>query len=209
MTKYSADLKASCRLETIEKTPTRWQEEKKSINKGSLNRLKTIVGNSCSSFIDQEKRHKVSKLRLKSCTDNRNIIYKAPFKLHSHQKVKLSWKWCRIWYEWHFVWIQELTPLLRQLNFWCECGDKLSLLTLFDKGGGGAGWSPKNVLITVPKRLGRGSWNLVTFTINLFSIEKSYFWFPRLCSIAMATSLLGGTRGFLKLSLHMFPYNKI
>ena len=26
-------------------------------------------------------RHKVSEVRLKSCADNRNIIYKAPFKL--------------------------------------------------------------------------------------------------------------------------------
>ena len=41
--------------------------------------------------------------------------------LHSHQNVKLSQKWCRIWYEWYFEWIQVLTPLLRQFNFWCEC----------------------------------------------------------------------------------------
>ena len=35
--------------------------------------------------------------------------------------------------------------------------------------------APKMFLITVPKRLGRGSWNLVTININLFSIKKSYF----------------------------------
>ena len=64
-------------------------------------------------------------------------------------------------------------------------------------------------LTTVPKRLGGGSWNLVTFNINLFSIKKSYFWFPRLSSVTIATSLSGGTRGFLKLSFHMFPYNEI
>ena len=31
----------------------------------------------------------------------------------------------------------------------------------------------------------------------------------RLSSVTMATSLSGGTRDFLKLSFHMFPYNKI
>ena len=64
-------------------------------------------------------------------------------------------------------------------------------------------------LTTVPKRLEGGSLNLVTFNINLFSIKKSYFWFPRLSSVTMATSLSGGTRDFLKLSFHMFPYNEI
>ena len=46
-------------------------------------------------------------------------------------KSKLSQKWHRIWYEWHFLWIQVLTPLWRQLNFWCECGINL-LLTFSD-----------------------------------------------------------------------------
>ena len=50
---------------------------------------------------------------------------------------------------------------------------------------------------------------MVTFNINLFSIKKSYFWFPRLSSVTMATSLSGGTRDFLKISFHMFPYNEI
>ena len=45
---------------------------------------------------------------------------------------------------------------------------------------GGPWWPPKMFLTTVPKRLAGGSWNLVTFYINLFSIKKSYFWFPRL-----------------------------
>ena len=47
------------------------------------------------------------------------------------------------------------------------------------------------------------------FNINLFSIKKSYFWFPMLSSVTMTTSLSGGTRDFLKLSFHMFPYNEI
>ena len=50
---------------------------------------------------------------------------------------------------------------------------------------------------------------MVTFNINLFSIKKSYFWFPRLSSVTMAKSLSGGTHDFLKLSFHMFPYNEI
>ena len=50
---------------------------------------------------------------------------------------------------------------------------------------------PKIFLTSVSKRLGGGSWNLVTFNINLFSIKKSYFWFPGLSSVTMATSLSG------------------
>ena len=49
----------------------------------------------------------------------------------------------------------------------------------------------------------------MTFNINLFGIKKSYFWFPRLSGVTMATSLSGGTRDFKKLSFHMFPYNEI
>ena len=63
-------------------------------------------------------------------------------------------------------------------------------------------------LTTVPKRSEGGSLNLVTFNINLFTIKKSYFWFPRLSSVTMATSLSGGTRDFLELSFHIFPYNE-
>ena len=48
----------------------------------------------------------------------------------------------------------------------------------------------------------------MTFNINLFSIIKSYFCFPRLSGVTIATSLSGGTRDFLKLSFHMFPYNE-
>ena len=47
-----------------------------------------------------------------------------------------------------------------------------------------------------------------TFKINLWNIKKSYFWFPRLSDVTIATSLLGRTRDFLKLSFHMFPYNE-
>ena len=64
-------------------------------------------------------------------------------------------------------------------------------------------------LITVLKRLRGGSRNLVTFNINLWSIKKSYFWFPGLSGVTIAKSLSWSTRDFLKLSFHMFPYNKI
>ena len=59
------------------------------------------------------------------------------------------------------------------------------------------------------KRLGGGRWNFVTFNINLWSIKESYFWFPRLFGFIMAMSLSGNTRDFLKISSHMFIYNKI
>ena len=49
----------------------------------------------------------------------------------------------------------------------------------------------------------------MTFNINLFSIKKSYFWLPRLSGVTIATSLSGGTRDFLKISFHIFPYNEI
>ena len=64
-------------------------------------------------------------------------------------------------------------------------------------------------LTTVPKRLVGESRNLVTFNINLSSIRKRYFWLSRLSSVTMVTSLSEGTRDFLKLSFHMFPYNAI
>ena len=39
--------------------------------------------------------------------------------------------------------------------------------------------------------------------------QKSYFWFPRLSGVTIATSLSGSTRDFLKSSFNMFPYNEI
>ena len=66
---------------------------------------------------------------------------------------------------------------------------------------------PKMFLTTVLKGLGVG--NLVCFNINLWSIKKRYFWFPRLSSVTIATSLSGSTLDFLELSFHMFPYNEI
>ena len=69
--------------------------------------------------------------------------------------------------------------------------------------------APKMFLTIVLKRLGGGSSNLVTFIINLWSIKKGYFWFPRLFGVTIATSLSGSTRDFLKLSFHMFPYIEI
>ena len=50
---------------------------------------------------------------------------------------------------------------------------------------------------------------MVTFKIKICSIKKSYFWFPRLSGVTMATSLSGSTRDFLILSFHMFPDNEI
>ena len=67
--------------------------------------------------------------------------------------------------------------------------------------------APKMFLTTVLKRLRGGS--LVTFNINLWSIKTSYFWFLRLSSVTIATSLSGSTQDFLKLSFHMFPYDEI
>ena len=64
-------------------------------------------------------------------------------------------------------------------------------------------------LTTVLKRFGEGSSNLVTFNIDLWSIKRSYFWFPRLSGVTIATGLLGSTRDFLKLAFHMFPDNEV
>ena len=77
-------------------------------------------------------------------------------------------------------------------------------LTLFDMP-----LSQKIFLTTVLKRFGKGRWNFVTFNINLWSVEKCYFLFPRLSCVTKATSLLKSTLDFLKLSLHMFPYDEI
>ena len=77
------------------------------------------------------------------------------------------------------------------------------------QGGGGDDGPPKCFLTTVLKRFGGGSWNLATFDINLWSIKKSYFWFPRLSGVTIATSLSGSTLDFLKLSFDMSPNNGI
>ena len=73
----------------------------------------------------------------------------------------------------------------------------------------GAIMAPKMFLTIVLKSSGEGSWNLVTFNINLWNIKIRYFWFLRLPGVTIATSLSGSTRDFLKLSFHMFLYNKI
>ena len=41
-------------------------------------------------------RHKVSGLRLKGCTDNRNIIYKANFKLSLSGTIKIFFIMCKL-----------------------------------------------------------------------------------------------------------------
>ena len=46
---------------------------------------------------------------------------------------------------------------------------------------------------------------MVTFNINLLSIQKSFFWFQHY----HGNEFVRGTRDFLKLSFHMFPYNEI
>ena len=94
----------------------------------------------------------------------------------------------------------------------CETGIFIPL-TLFDIGGMMPPPPPppkkKNVLTIELKRLRGGSWNLVTFDISLWRIKKSFFWFPNLSSVTIATSLSGSTRDFLKLSSHIFPYDEI
>ena len=69
--------------------------------------------------------------------------------------------------------------------------------------------APKMFLTTVLKRLEGGRSNFLTCNINLWIIKKRYFLFPRLSGVTIATSLSKSTRGFLKLSFHMFPYNEI
>ena len=69
--------------------------------------------------------------------------------------------------------------------------------------------APQNAFDHCAQTLRRRKLKLDDFNINLCSIKKSYFWFPRLSGVTIATSLSGGTRDFLKLSFHMFPYNEI
>ena len=75
--------------------------------------------------------------------------------------------------------------------------------------GGRAMMAPQNVFDHCAQTLRTRKLKLGDFYINLFSIKKSYFWFPRFSSVTIATSLSGGTLDFLKLSFHMFPYNEI
>ena len=50
---------------------------------------------------------------------------------------------------------------------------------------------------------------MVTFNFNLWSIKKSYFWFNRLSSVTISTSLSGSARDLKKLSFYMIPYDEI
>ena len=87
--------------------------------------------------------------------------------------------------------------------------NSLSLLTLFDMGGGGGDvMAPWNVFTTVLKRFTLRSWNFVTCNTNFCSINKSYFWFPSILSVTITTSFLRSTSDSLKSSFHMFPYNE-
>ena len=54
--------------------------------------LKTIVRNSCSSG----ERHEMSGLRLKSCADDRKIIYMVPFKLSLLGTIKIFVIMCKL-----------------------------------------------------------------------------------------------------------------
>ena len=69
--------------------------------------------------------------------------------------------------------------------------------------------TPQNVFDHCAKTLWRRKLELGDFYINSCSIKKSYFWFPRLSGVTIATILSGSTRDFLKLSYNMFPYNEI
>ena len=61
---------------------------------------------------------------------------------------------------------------------------------------------------TVLKSFVKGSWNFVTFNINLWNIRNSYVYLPRLCGVTIAMGLLRSNRNFLKLLFHMFPLTK-
>ena len=66
---------------------------------------------------------------------------------------------------------ERLLPVFGTKNRILKNGSCERALTLFDMGGG-AWWPAKMFLTTVPKRVRGGSWNLVTFNIN---IEKLIF----------------------------------
>ena len=53
------------------------------------------------------------------------------------------------------------------------------------------------------QKLQRGQNLSNDFNINLCSIKRSYFWFPRLSGVTMTTSLSGGTQDFL---MPIIPY---
>ena len=99
-------------------------------------------------------------------------------------------------------------PLRLQTQWQVLSYERPLTLTLFDMGGEHDG-PPKCLPTTAPKSVGGGSRNLVTPNINLCSIKKSYFWFPKLSSVTMATSLSGSTQDPLKLLFYIFPYNEI
>ena len=63
-------------------------------------------------------------------------------------------------------------------------------------GGGGGADGPQNVLDHCAQTLRWRKLKLGDFNINLYSIKKSYFWFPGLSGATMATSLSGSTRIF-------------
>ena len=56
---------------------------------------------------------------------------------------------------------------------------------------------PQNVFDHFAQTLKRRKLKLVAFNINLWSIKKSHFWFPRLSGVTIATSLSGNTQDFL------------
>ena len=64
-------------------------------------------------------------------------------------------------------------------------------------------------LTTVPKRLEGGSWNLVTFNINLFSIKKVIFGSPGYPALPWQRVCQGVLEIFWSYRSHMFPYNEI
>ena len=120
------------------------------------------------------------------------------------------WSWWYFSKRWHLIGkfasrgltvvIQNSMAITEYLSNW-----RLTYLKL----GGWSWWPPQCFWPLCSKRLGGGSFNLVTFNINVWSIQKSYFLLLRLSGLTMATSFSGSIPDFLKLSFHVFPYNEI
>ena len=62
--------------------------------------------------------------------------------------------------------------------------------------------APQDVFDHCAQMLTRKKLNLVTFNINIWSIQKKLFCFPRLSGVKIESR-------FSALSFHIFPYNEI
>ena len=97
-------------------------------------------------------------------------------------------------------------PLRLQSQWQVSSYEHLLTLTLFDMGRGHDGPPNGVFFITLPKRVGAGSQNMVTFNINLCCIKINYCWFPRPCSVTLVMSPSRSTQDFFK--FHMFLTTK-